>query len=91
MLEFALKIQIFYFGGQFEYLRERTDFVLPGMDGVKYRQNTLTVYSGDRLLLYTAGVTETMTPGQKLYGEDRLRAFMNSHAGGATASVLNAL
>lgn len=77
--------------GQFEYLRERTGFVLAGMEGVKYRQNTLTIRPGDRLLLYTDGVTEAMTPDQKLYGEDRLRTFMNSRAGSATATVLRAL
>ena len=77
--------------GPFEYLRERTGFVLAGMEGVKYRQNALSIRPGDRLLLYTDGVTEAMTPGQELYGENRLRAFMNSHAGSATESVLRAL
>ena len=77
--------------GQFEYLRERTGFVLAGMEGVKYRQNTLTISPGDRLLLYTDGVTEAMTPDRELYGEGRLRTFMNSHAGSAAVPLLRAL
>ena len=77
--------------GQFEYLRDRTGFVLAGMEGVKYRQNTLSIAPGDRLLLYTDGVTEATDPDQQLYGEARLQAFMNRHADGATASVLREL
>lgn len=77
--------------GAFEYLRDRTGFVLAGMEGVKYRQNTLIIRPGDRLLLYTDGVTEATDPDQKLYGEERLRSFMNSHADIATAAVLRTL
>lgn len=77
--------------GQFEYLRDRTGFVLAGMEDVRYRQNTLCIAPGDRLFLYTDGVTEATDPDQKLYGEERLRSFMNSHADGTTAAVLRAL
>ena len=78
-------------GGQFTYLRDRTGFVLAGMEGVKYRQNTLCIAPGDRLFLYTDGVTEATDPGQALYGEDRLQAFMNAHADAPAASVLHEL
>lgn len=77
--------------GQFEYLRQRTGFVLAGMEGARYRQNTLHFAPGDRLLLYTDGVTEATTPEQELYGESRLQAFMNDHAKMETAPVLQAL
>ena len=77
--------------GLFEYLRERTGFVLAGMEDTSYRQNTISIRPGDRLLLYTDGVTEAMTPLQELYGEDRLRTFMNSHADSPAATVLRVL
>ena len=77
--------------GQFEYLRQRTGFVLAGLEDVGYRQNTLRVAPGDRLLLYTDGVTEATDPDQKLYGEERLREFMNRHTDEPTASVLQRL
>ena len=67
-------------GGTFEYLRARSGFVLAGMDDLQYRQNTLTIAPGDRLFLYTDGVTEAADSRQELYGEERLRAFLNSHA-----------
>ena len=48
--------------GPFEYLRERTGFVLAGMEDTSYRQNTISIRPGDRLLLYTDGVIEAMPP-----------------------------
>ena len=77
--------------GQFAYLRERTGFVLAGMEETRYRQNTLCIAPGDRLFLYTDGVTEATNPEQKLYGEERLLTFMNSHENRSTESVLREL
>ena len=34
---------------------------------------------GDRLLLYTDGITEATDSNNALYGEERLKSFMNSH------------
>ncbi len=78
-------------GGEFEYLRARSGFVLAGMDDTKYRQNALTIAPGDRLFLYTDGVTESTDDLQQLYGEDRLRAFLNSHAAYNAVETLHAL
>ena len=77
--------------GEFEYMRERTGFVLAGMDGTKYRQKTLTVKPGDRLFLYTDGVTEATDSRQQLYGEERLGDFLNSHSRYDTTEMLRYL
>lgn len=77
--------------GEFEYLRERTGFVLAGMNDMKYRQNTLVIKPGDRLFLYTDGVTETTDPEEHLYGEERLRGFLNSHVPCDTDEMLQKL
>ena len=74
--------------GNFEYLRERTGFVLAGMEGTKYKQKTLTVLPGDRLFLYTDGVTETTNAQEQLYGEERLRAFLSDHPSYDTETML---
>ncbi len=78
-------------GGGFDYLRERSGFVLGGMDCTRYHQNTLTIAPGDRLFLYTDGVTETTDTRQQLYGEDRLQAFLNASASCNAAEMLHRL
>ena len=65
--------------GSFEYLKNRAGFVLAGMDGVRYRVGELTLNPGDRIFLYTDGVTEATNIDNILYGEDRLYAFMNQN------------
>ena len=66
--------------GQFEYLKSRTGFVLAGMEGVKYRANELKLEPGDRLFLYTDGVTEATNTENCLFGEERLLNFMNENS-----------
>lgn len=63
--------------GNFEYLKTRAGFVLAGMEGVRYRVNEITLNAGDRIFLYTDGVTEATNENNELYGEDRLLSFMN--------------
>lgn len=64
--------------GGFEYLVSRAGLVLAGMDGIKYRLQTLQLEPGDILFLYTDGVTEATDAYDELYGEDRLKKILNS-------------
>ena len=66
--------------GSFEYLKTRAGFVLAGMEGIRYRAGELTLAPGDRIFLYTDGVTEATNTENKLYGEDRLIRFMDQNA-----------
>ena len=77
--------------GEFEYLRTRAGFVLAGMEGVRYRAGELVLSPGDRLFLYTDGVPEAPSTENKLYGEDRLLAFMNQNASAEATEFLPAL
>ena len=77
--------------GSFEYLKTRAGFVLAGMEGVRYRVGELTLCPGDRLFLYTDGVPEATNVENKLYGEDRLLAFMNQNASIEATKLLPAL
>lgn len=63
--------------GKFEYLRSRPGFVLAGMDTTRYRQNMITLKPGDRIFLYTDGVTEATDSEGRLYGEERLVSLLN--------------
>lgn len=66
-------------GENFEYLKSRAGFVLAGMEGIRYRQAELTLLPGDRLYLYTDGVTEATDIHAELYGEDRLQNALNQY------------
>ena len=77
--------------GAFEYLKTRPGFVLAGMEGVRYRVGELMLCPGDRLFLYTDGVPEATNGENKLYGEDRLLAFMNKNSSAKATEFLPAL
>lgn len=64
-------------GGVFEYLKSKPGFVLAGFEGVKYKLNELVLLPGDRLFLYTDGVTEAANLKGEFYGEDKLASFIN--------------
>ena len=77
--------------GTFEYLKTRAGFVLAGMEGVRYRVGELTLNSGDRLFLYTDGVTEATNMANELYSEERLRCFVNQNTAMDAKTLLPAL
>ncbi len=65
--------------GEFEYLRQaKPNFFLAGMEGIRYRKNSVTLGPGDKLFLYTDGVTEACDPSEALFGEKRLVQTLNS-------------
>ncbi len=49
---------------------------LAGLDFTEYNQSELALGPGDRLFLYTDGVTEAHDPDNAQYGEDRLNAVL---------------
>jgi sigma-B regulation protein RsbU (phosphoserine phosphatase) len=57
----------------------------------RYDQETLRVHSGDRVLLYTDGVTETPGGGRELFGEARLRAVLNEVGDESLAELKHAV
>ena len=77
--------------GDFEYLKTRAGFVLAGMEGIRYRAGEIILYPGDRVFLYTDGVTEATNTENNLYGEERLLSFMNQNASAGAATILPAL
>ena len=62
--------------GSVEMVKSRPGLVLAGMEGIRYRVNTVQMKPGDLLYLYTDGVTEATDEGNNLYGEVRLEAVL---------------
>lgn len=76
---------------RFSWLKAPAGMVLAAFDSVKYGQSELVMSPGDRLLLYTDGVTEAEDAADRLYGQDRLMEHANSHTGDGTKELLQGL
>ncbi|WP_084276897.1 SpoIIE family protein phosphatase [Anaerovibrio sp. RM50] len=73
----------------FEFIEVERNFVMGGMDGIDYKGQELTLGEGDRLVLYTDGVTEALNEAKELFGEKRLlEALNNINAGEKDAQEL---
>ena len=77
--------------GEFVYMKSRAGLVLAGMEDIPYREQEMQLEPGDRIFLYTDGVTEANDIDGKLYGEDRLENFINSVKEENAETVLNAI
>ena len=64
-------------GEGFQFLRTKPGFVLAGLEGMAYREDSIQLSKGDRLFLYTDGVTEAINASTELYGDDRLIQALN--------------
>lgn len=62
----------------FHYLEVERNFILGGMEGIDYVSQKITLERGDRLLLYTDGVTEALNESVEMYGEEHLMDLLNS-------------
>ena len=64
--------------GQFEYLHGKAGFVLGGMEDMTFQKQQFKMKKGDAVFLYTDGVTEAANADNQLYGDERLKNFLNS-------------
>lgn len=65
--------------GMFELLECRSDFVFGMMEDMTYREQKTTFSPGDRLFLYTDGVTEAFDKNEEMYTEERMLEALNRH------------
>lgn len=77
--------------GGFTKLKSRPCFVLAGLDDTCYTQAELTMAPGDRLFLYTDGVTEATNEAMELYGEEQLSNYLNEHIAVSAEDMLHGL
>ena len=75
-------------GGPFELFKDPHGFIIGGMDGVKYREYTLTLQPGARLFVYTDGVPEATDDMESLFGTERMLAALNEAQDASPEGVL---
>lgn len=63
---------VIFHGGKVEYLTVKPNLMLAGMPGMRYADHCTRLMPGDRIFVYTDGVTEATNARNELYGEDRL-------------------
>jgi serine phosphatase RsbU (regulator of sigma subunit) len=69
-----------------------TDGLFVGIkDDTEYQEKTLNVEEGDRLFLYTDGITELKNSQREEFGEKRLARFIIDNAGESGASFCDGL
>ena len=63
--------------GNFEMLKDRHGFVIGGMPETKYHEYTIDFKPGDKLFIYTDGITEATNAEMKMFGNERLLTALN--------------
>jgi len=64
-------------GNEYKYVDVIKNMVLGVKDGYDYQVGEIKLKKGERLFLYTDGVTEAQTKESKFFGEDRLLKILN--------------
>ncbi|MEG1986276.1 MAG: SpoIIE family protein phosphatase, partial [Clostridia bacterium] len=74
---------------KFEYLRNLSGFILAGRKNIKYKKFETYLSDGDRLFLYTDGITEAMNAENEQYGENRLiECFSGKNKNESVAGII---
>jgi sigma-B regulation protein RsbU (phosphoserine phosphatase) len=74
--------------GAVEVLGGAVGLVLGVVPGIVYPEHALQLLPGDRLVLYTDGVTEAFNAADEAYGAERLIAEVKVHGDGAAAALV---
>ena len=75
-------------GGQFELIEGKHDFVVGGMEGIKYREKSMQMEPGTTLFLYTDGVPEATNSEGEMFGTDRMVEALNRNPEGGPEEIL---
>lgn len=78
-------------GESFEAYKIKAGFVLAGMEDLRYREGSLQLMPGDRIFLYTDGVTEATDGANQLYGSERLHRVLNANLDAGPETLLPAV
>ncbi len=75
----------------YSWLKSKPGFVLGGMEDIKYSQNEIFLKPGDRIFLYTDGITEAINKDEEAFGEERLFKAINKKGSSEISNVLDSV
>jgi len=81
---------LFWHEGAWSWLTEKSGLPL-GLFDLPYEAHSLECQVGDKVVLYTDGVTEAMSVDDELYGEERLEALLQGTADSAPLEIVDAI
>jgi sigma-B regulation protein RsbU (phosphoserine phosphatase) len=77
--------------GKYAAIKDKHDFVIGGMPGIKYRQYEIKIDPGSRIFLYTDGVAEATSTDFALFGIDEILDVLNRDPDVAPKQVCDAV
>ena len=75
-------------GQKYEILKDKHDFVIGGMENLKFGEYEVQMNPGDKIFVYTDGVPESADRDFNLYGTDRMIDALNIDPDVCTKDVL---
>lgn len=82
---------ILHAGGSVSTLETPSGFVLAGMDDAQYATGSTRLFPGDRIFLFTDGVTEADCNDGSMYGRGRLEGILGTLGSSDPESVVRAV
>ena len=76
---------------QAEFLRQKSGFVLAGLENMKYKVHCIQLEKGDTVYMYTDGVTEAEDAKHNLFGEERLLKCFDNAGRCSTAGITDSV
>lgn len=76
-------------GGNFELVKTKHSPAVAAMEGMKFREHSFELHSGDSLYVYTDGVPEATNVYDELFGTDRMLAALNEKPDSSAKELLD--
>lgn len=73
--------------GEWQWIRPEAGFILAGLPDFPYKSAEMNLSPGDRLFMFTDGVSEAQNIENELFGEDRITKSILAHGDGELSGV----